>query len=178
MIFSNERQEIVVWINPDILENKVKIYIPKTAEGLKTLIKSIINFLRLWIKFDHTFIAIAKTFEELLEKIHFLEEMSKDSMNIKQLQTNIEVNRRGSTNTPIKQQIKTVQKVPPHLQHFLINPRPQPNQTKQNLITFNSSVTASLTTDYANHLKTNYINKYKDSDYDKNKTTLVSENHH
>jgi hypothetical protein len=40
----------------------------------------------------------------------------------------------------------------------------------------NSNVTASLTTNYANHLKWNYLNKYKDFDNDKNQTTLVSEN--
>jgi len=30
MVFSNRKNEIFVWINPNIFENKVKIYVPFT----------------------------------------------------------------------------------------------------------------------------------------------------
>jgi hypothetical protein len=66
MIFFNQQRDIFAWINPEILENHVKIYLPNTAEGELAMIRSVITYLKLWLKIDYTFLAEAKRLEELL----------------------------------------------------------------------------------------------------------------
>jgi len=62
MIFKNVLDDIFVWINPNILSNKVKIYLAKNHEGLKAMIKSIVCFLRLWLRFDYNALETASSF--------------------------------------------------------------------------------------------------------------------
>jgi len=33
MIFFNAQRDVFVWINPDLLENHIKIYLPRNQEG-------------------------------------------------------------------------------------------------------------------------------------------------
>jgi|688.fasta_scaffold701644_1 hypothetical protein len=68
MVFSNKKGEILVWINPDPLENKVKIYLPSTIEGEQAMIRSILTFLKLWLRIDYTYLSISKNIDDLLLK--------------------------------------------------------------------------------------------------------------
>lgn len=52
MIFVNEEKEVRIWINPNVLEHKVKIYLPPTPEGEKSMMRSIVSFLKLWLRCD------------------------------------------------------------------------------------------------------------------------------
>ena len=49
-----EGKEVYVWINPDIMENKVKIYLEKDEKGERAMVRSVVSYLKLWIKIDYT----------------------------------------------------------------------------------------------------------------------------
>lgn len=68
MVFLNTKGEIFVWINPDILENRVKIYLPASSEGEAAMARSIVTYLKLWLRFDHHYLATANNLDTLLVK--------------------------------------------------------------------------------------------------------------
>lgn len=72
MVFFNQNKEIFAWINPDILENHVKIYLPDNHDGEGAMMRSIITFLKLWLKFDIAFLSESKHLDELLCKFDIL----------------------------------------------------------------------------------------------------------
>jgi hypothetical protein len=72
MIFFNAKGDIFVWINPDILENRVKIYLPATPEGELAMIRSILSYLKAWLRFDWQFLSTANSLAELLAKFEAL----------------------------------------------------------------------------------------------------------
>jgi hypothetical protein len=57
-----------VWINPDYKENHVKIYLPHTHDGELAMIRSIISFLKLWLKYDYALLADVKNLPELASR--------------------------------------------------------------------------------------------------------------
>jgi hypothetical protein len=63
MVFFNPHREVFAWINPDILENHVKIYLPNNQEGEQAMIRSIVAYLKLWLKCDFTYLTEAKRLE-------------------------------------------------------------------------------------------------------------------
>lgn len=54
MVFFNSQKDIFAWINPDILENHIKIYLSRNQEGEAAMIRSIISYLKLWYKCDYS----------------------------------------------------------------------------------------------------------------------------
>jgi hypothetical protein len=52
MVFSNSNRDVFAWINPDPLENSVKIYLPNSSDGELSMIRGIIAYLKLWLKID------------------------------------------------------------------------------------------------------------------------------
>lgn len=60
MVFFNPQREIFAWINPDILENHVKIFLAMNPEGEQAMIRSIITYLKLWLKCDYVYLSEAK----------------------------------------------------------------------------------------------------------------------
>jgi hypothetical protein len=68
MVFFNAKGEIFVWINPDILENKVKIYLPANCEGEAAMTRSLVSYLKLWLRFDSQYLATAQSLDDLLVK--------------------------------------------------------------------------------------------------------------
>lgn len=68
MVFFGPRGETVVWINPEVLENRVKIYLPSGPEGEQAMVRSITGFLKLWLRFDHQHLASAWSLDDLLVK--------------------------------------------------------------------------------------------------------------
>lgn len=66
MVFFNGQREIFAWINPEIIENHVKIYLPNSPEGELAMIRSIIAYLKLWLKIDHNYLAETNSLQELL----------------------------------------------------------------------------------------------------------------
>lgn len=68
MVFLGPRGETAVWINPEVLENKVKIYLPSGPEGEQAMVRSITGFLKLWLRFDHQHLASAWSLDDLLVK--------------------------------------------------------------------------------------------------------------
>ena len=52
MIFFNALREIYVWINPQLIENHIKIYLPRSADGEASMVRSIVSYLKLWLKCD------------------------------------------------------------------------------------------------------------------------------
>lgn len=68
MVFFNGEREIFAWINPEVIENHVKIYLPTTPEGELAMIRSIIAYLKLWLKLDYNFLAETNKLEELLPR--------------------------------------------------------------------------------------------------------------
>jgi hypothetical protein len=69
MVFLNGQREMFVWINPDVRENHVKIYLPHTHEGELAMIKSIVNYLKMWFKCDYSQLADVKHLPELAFKV-------------------------------------------------------------------------------------------------------------
>lgn len=69
MVFINEEQSVEVWINPNPLENQVKIYLPPTVEGEKAMIRSIFSFLKLWLRCDFFELGQAQHLHELPSRI-------------------------------------------------------------------------------------------------------------
>ena len=69
MVFFNQLKEIFAWINPDVCENHVKIYLPHTHEGELAMIRSIITYLKLWFKCDYSLLMDVKHLNELSFKI-------------------------------------------------------------------------------------------------------------
>lgn len=68
MIFFNAQRDIFAWINPEILENHVKIYLPNTPDGESAMIRSIITYFKLWLKLDYAFLSEAKRLDDLLRR--------------------------------------------------------------------------------------------------------------
>ncbi len=68
MVFFNPQRDIFCWINPDILENTVKIYLPSSPEGEAAMLRSILTYLKLWLKADYNFLAESKRLDELIAK--------------------------------------------------------------------------------------------------------------
>jgi hypothetical protein len=69
MVFLNKEKEISVWINPNIFENKVKIYLPPTSQGETTMIRSIVSFFKLWLRCDFTKLGEATHLYELPDRL-------------------------------------------------------------------------------------------------------------
>ena len=65
MAFLSEAREVLVWINPNIFENKVKIYLPPSLEGEQAMMRSIVSFLKLWLRIDYTKLAHATRLDQL-----------------------------------------------------------------------------------------------------------------
>jgi len=65
MIFLTPEREIVAWINPDIMLNQVKIYLPNTKDGELSMIRSIVSYFKLWLKIDHQLLLEATKMDEL-----------------------------------------------------------------------------------------------------------------
>jgi hypothetical protein len=68
MVFLGPRGETAVWINPEVLENRVKIYLPSGPEGEQAMVRSITGFLKLWLRFDYQHLASAWSLDGLLVK--------------------------------------------------------------------------------------------------------------
>lgn len=68
MVFFNPQRDIFAWINPEILENTVKIYLPSSPEGEAAMLRSILTYLKLWLKADYNFLAEAKRLDELIAR--------------------------------------------------------------------------------------------------------------
>lgn len=68
----NENKEVFVWINPNILENTVKIYLPPTPDGEKTMIRSIVSFLKLWLRCDYNLVMQVNHLTELQPRLQML----------------------------------------------------------------------------------------------------------
>ena len=69
MIFFNCLQDLFVWINPDLLENHVKIYLPPSPEGELSMVRSILSYLKIWLKCDFNLISDAKRLADLLARL-------------------------------------------------------------------------------------------------------------
>jgi len=72
MVFSNNNRDIFAWINPEPLENSVKIYLPSSLEGELSMIRGIIAYLKLWLKMDFSMLGESKKLEELLGKFDII----------------------------------------------------------------------------------------------------------
>jgi hypothetical protein len=72
MVFSNNNRDIFAWINPEPLENSVKIYLPNSLEGELSMIRGIIAYLKLWLKMDFSILGESKKLEELLGKFDII----------------------------------------------------------------------------------------------------------
>ena len=68
MVFMGPHSEVLVWINSDVLENRVKIYLPGGSEGEQAMLRSIVTFLKLWLRFDHLYLSSAWSLDDLLVK--------------------------------------------------------------------------------------------------------------
>lgn len=98
MVFLNEEKEVSVWINPNILENNVKIYLPPTQQGETTMIRSIISFFKLWLRCDFTKLSQALHLKELLGLLQPSKLRSFDLFKPK-VNCDVEAERRNSVNT-------------------------------------------------------------------------------
>lgn len=68
MVFLGPKGELLVWINPEVLENKVKIYLPVGPEGEQAMVRSVTGFLKLWLRFDYHRLAASRSLDDLLVK--------------------------------------------------------------------------------------------------------------
>lgn len=68
MVFFNPQKEVFAWINPDLLENHIKIYLPRTQDGELAMIRSVISYLKLWYKCDYSLFSEVKRLSELVAK--------------------------------------------------------------------------------------------------------------
>lgn len=46
-----------MWLNPDIFTNTPKIYLPHTKDGEISMIKSLINYFKLWLQANYTLLS-------------------------------------------------------------------------------------------------------------------------
>ena len=53
--------ELFVWINPDLMANQSKIFLPDSHDGELTMIKSLVNYFKLWLYTDYAPLSQAKT---------------------------------------------------------------------------------------------------------------------
>jgi hypothetical protein len=113
MVFLNERRDLFAWINPDVLENRVKIYLPFNHEGEQAMIRGILSYLKLWIKADFTPLAEAKTLHELFLKRDSLK--PKDNFRPNSPSNDLVNNRRSSFNREDINELQTL-RVPPQRQ--------------------------------------------------------------
>jgi hypothetical protein len=98
MIFFNSAREIFAWINPDILENHVKIYLPLTHDGEMAMLRSIITYLKLWLKCDYQLLAEAKHLNELPARFDALRSRNPEHFRAKSPDRDFLANRRNSVN--------------------------------------------------------------------------------
>jgi hypothetical protein len=68
MVFFNNQRDVFVWINTDLFDNHVKIYLPHNHDGELAMIRSIISFLKLWLKYDYALLADVKHLSELASR--------------------------------------------------------------------------------------------------------------
>lgn len=54
-------KKIFIWINPDIFANTSKIFLPQTKEGEISMIKSLINYFKLWLQAQYSTLSEVKT---------------------------------------------------------------------------------------------------------------------
>ena len=98
MIFLNAQKEIFTWINPDVRENHVKIYLPHTHDGEMAMIKSIINYFKLWFKCDYNLLTDIKHLSELAHKIETMKIKPSEAFRAKSPDRDFMLNRRNSVN--------------------------------------------------------------------------------
>ena len=101
MIFFNQAKEIFVWINPEICENHVKIYLPHNLEGELAMIRSIIAYLKLWFKCDYTLLTEVKSLNELYHKVEMMKGMQGEAFKPKSPEREFLANRRNSANIEV-----------------------------------------------------------------------------
>ncbi len=80
MVFFNQKGEIFVWINPEIIENRVKIYLPASSEGESVMTRSITTYLKLWLRFDYQHLGLANNLNELLIKFEAVRAKALDKL--------------------------------------------------------------------------------------------------
>lgn len=98
MIFTNPQRNIFAWINPDIRENHVKIYLPHSHEGEMAMIRSIITYLKLWLKIDYSLLTDVKHLVELVHKLETIKFKPTDGFKAKSPEREFIMNRRNSVN--------------------------------------------------------------------------------
>ncbi len=98
MIFTNMRREIFTWINPDIKENHVKIYLPHTHEGELAMIRSILTYFKLWLKCDYSLLTDIKSLSELSFKLEGMKFRPSDSFKPKSPEREFPVYKKSSVN--------------------------------------------------------------------------------
>jgi hypothetical protein len=69
MVFITKSRKTFIWINPDIFINSPKIYLPQTREGEISMIKGLVNYLKLWLQTQYSTLAEVKTIEEFGYKL-------------------------------------------------------------------------------------------------------------
>lgn len=69
MILSDQREQLFIWINPNILENKVKIYLPSSSEGEQAMMRSIISFFKLWLRCDYDYLSQVSRLVDLMNRL-------------------------------------------------------------------------------------------------------------
>jgi len=83
MVFTNPQKEIFAWLNPDIRENHVKIYLPHSHEGEMAMIRSILTYFKLWLKCDYTLLADVKHLFELVTRLESMKFKPSESFKAK-----------------------------------------------------------------------------------------------
>jgi hypothetical protein len=96
MVFFNPHREIFAWINPEVLENHVKIYLPAGPDGEQAMMRSLLAYFKLWLKRDYVPLAEAKHLEELLVK--FDHSRRHEEFKPRSPERNFLANRRNSAN--------------------------------------------------------------------------------
>jgi hypothetical protein len=61
MVFITKTKKIFIWINPDIFINTPKIYLSPGKDGEISMIKGIINYLRLWLQTNYQMLILVKS---------------------------------------------------------------------------------------------------------------------
>ena len=61
MVFITKTKKIFIWINPDIFINTPKIYLLPGKDGEISMIKGIINYLRLWLQTNYQMLILVKS---------------------------------------------------------------------------------------------------------------------
>jgi len=69
MVLFNNQKEVFVWINPDLIENHIKIYLPHNHDGELSMIRSIISYLKMWLKIDYSQLTDVKNLQDLIPRL-------------------------------------------------------------------------------------------------------------